>query len=390
MIGLGCCLALAVGVFLGMRVVAPPRADEHRPEFAFPFKMLLIVYVISIVLEGGLNTVARDYPSLRQIVTNFDEGRLAILYLLLRRFYRPVPQWGAIAGIVGFEVVLGISGFFAGFREPIVLAGLAMMEIFDRRNVRHWTAAAIVGVVALACGLLWMGIRVDYRRDYVQLDTFKADRSARLARIGDLASGFLNSDADGFVATVDAFVDRMWPIYYPALAVARVPATVPHSNGTILGAAVEHITMPRIFFPDKGQLTSDSEMVRRYSGVYVAGSESGTSIAFGYAAEAYIDFGTPWMFLPVLMFGAFMGMAYRMFGRLIKHRELLVAYVTVTFWFSLYLFERSWAVTLGEALGLIVYVGAPVVLLDRFLSSRQEQAVTDTAPLFPNSRHSEI
>jgi hypothetical protein len=390
MIGLGCCLALAIGIRTGLRLVKPPPAGEDRPEFAFPFKLLVIIYVVTIILEGSLNTAVREFPSLRQIVVNFDEARLAVLYLLLRRFYRPVPQWGRIAAVVGFEVILGISGFFAGFREPLVLTGLAMLEVFDHRNARHWAAAAAVGVVTVGFGLMWMGIRSEYRRDYVQMDNFKTDRGARIARIGDLASGFLRSDTEGFMGTVDNFVDRMWPIYYPALAVSRVPGTLPHTNGAIFSAAIKHITMPRVFFPDKGELSSDSEMVRKYSGVLVAGAETGTSIAFGYAAESYVDFGIPWMFLPVFGFAVVMGMVYRMVARTIKHRELLVAYSTVTFWFALYIFERSWVLTLGETLGLLVYVGTPIVLLDRFLLIRHERKQADHGLLFPQSGHAEI
>ena len=41
MIGLGCCLALAIGVFLGMRLLKRPSPSEHRPEFAFSFKLLV-------------------------------------------------------------------------------------------------------------------------------------------------------------------------------------------------------------------------------------------------------------------------------------------------------------------------------------------------------------
>jgi hypothetical protein len=385
MIGLGCCLALTVGVFLGRRLLKVDVASEERPEYAFSFKLVVITYAVTIVLEGSLNSIVSSYPSFRQIVANFDQARLAILYLLLRRFYRPVPRWGLIAGVVGLEVVLGITGFFAGFREPLVLAGLAMLEIFDRRNMRHWAAAALVGATAVGFGLVWMGIRTEYRHEYVEVDNFRTDRRARISRIGDLASGFFQSDATSLVYTVDSLVDRMWPIYYPALAVSRVPSMLPHTDGAILSAALQHITMPRVFFPEKGSLMSDSEMVRKYAGVMVAGAESGTSIAFGYAAESYIDFGLPWMFLPVFVFGTLMGLAYQLVRRLIRHRELLVAYSTVTFWFALYLFERSWVMTLGETVGLLVYVGVPLVLLDRALLDRHRREAEEQPLLFQES-----
>ena len=342
----------------------------------------MIIYVVTVIIKGGLNTVVREFPTLRQLVTNFDEARLAVLYLLLRRFYRPAPQWGFIAVVVGFEVTMGITDLCrlsraAGADRPGHARSLRLPQRPSIGGCRP------VAVVTVGFGLVWIGIRSDYRRQYVQMDNFRTDRGARIARIGNLASGFLGSDAEDFMATVDTFVDRMWPIYYPALAVSRVRAVLPHTDGAIFATAIRHITMPRIFFPDKDPLLSDSEMVRSSSGVLVAGDETGTTIALGYAAESYLDFGLPWMFLPVFGFALVMGVMYRVVARSIKHRELLVAYTTVTFWFALFLFERSWPTALGEALGLLVYVGGPMVLLDRLLLTGHVRDRADRALLFP-------
>ena len=92
-----------------------------------------------------------------------------------------------------------------------------------------------------------------------------------------------------------------------------------------------------------------------------------TSIAFGYSAESYIDFGVPLMFVPVFAFGLLIGVCYTVFRSLIWHRELFVSFATVSFWISVYLFERSWATMLGVDVGFMVYLGGPMVLLDRFL-----------------------
>ena len=129
---------------------------------------------------------------------------------------------------------------------------------------------------------------------------------------------------------------------------------------------------------------SDSDMVRKYAGVAVAGREHGTSIAFGYAGESYIDFGVPLMFAPVFAFGLFIGFCYALFRQLIWHRELFVAFGTVAFWLSVYLFERSWATMLGQSVGFMVYLGVPTVLLDRFMMVRvaAQKERKDTPLLF--------
>jgi hypothetical protein len=47
------------------------------------------------------------------------------------------------------------------------------------------------------------------------------------------------------------------------------------------------------------------------------------------------------------------------------YRELAVGFVSVVFWLSLYLFERSWIKTFGLTLTLTIYLGTVVWLLDR-------------------------
>jgi hypothetical protein len=97
-------------------------------------------------------------------------------------------------------------------------------------------------------------------------------------------------------------------------------------------------------------------------------------IPFGYAAESYLDFGLPWMFLRVLAYGLLMGAAYQMWLTVIKHRELAVSLVTVIFWMGLYIFERSWVKTLGSTITIMVYLGGFTYLLDQYLLMRRAQA----------------
>ncbi len=106
-------------------------------------------------------------------------------------------------------------------------------------------------------------------------------------------------------------------------------------------------------------------MVRKYAGVMVAGAESNTDIAFGYAAESYIDFGAPLMFVPVFIWALFIGYACAFISREYKHRDLSIAIVTVIGWMSLYLFERSWTKTIGLGGTLLIYAGGLCFILDR-------------------------
>jgi xanthosine utilization system XapX-like protein len=107
--------------------------------------------------------------------------------------------------------------------------------------------------------------------------------------------------------------------------------------------------------------------------VWVAGTDENTSIAFGYAAESYLDFGVPLMFLPSLVFGLAMGVLHATLMRQLRHRDIAIPLVTVIFWLGLYLFERSWIKTLGMTLTMTVYLGGVGYLIDQYLTGREQK-----------------
>lgn len=367
MIGLGCLLALLLGLTVGMRLIREPRPrGEGAPIYAFSWRTLITLYLASVAGTGTIQELAWQFPALTQGVLALTYGRFALLFLMFRRLSQPRLRAGWIAVLLAGEIALGFTGFFANFREPLMIAAIALTGAFARRRPTHWITLIILGVAMVLTGTLWMGIRGEYREDFGN-GVFAQSREERLERIAELSSKLFQGGLDELASSVDLFVDRLWVVYYPALAVSRVPSVLPYENGAILWGAVHHALTPRLLFPEKGSLTSDSEMVREYSGVWVAGPEEDTSIAFGYAAESYVDFGVPLMFLPIVIYGLFMGMAFQWWLRTIRIRELGVALVAVMFWLSLYLFERSWAKTLGGAGTLMIYLGGATYLVDRLV-----------------------
>jgi hypothetical protein len=370
-IGLGCLIALLLGLRLGMEVVRRLRQESDlRVIRAFGWHTLLTLYVVSVVATGTLQELAWEIPGLTQGIIALTYARLGFLFLIFRRLSQPTIRWAWIALFLAAEVGLGFTGYFAGFREPLMIAAVALAEAFDRRKAKHWVVIGILAVFMVLTGVLWMGVRGEYRQDF-ESEVFSRSREERLNRMAGLTAQWFRNTPEEIWDNVEALMDRLWVIYYPALAVSRVPASIPHEDGAILWAAVRHLLTPRLFFPDKPEVGSDSEFVREYSGVPVAGSESGTSIAFGYAGESYVDFGVPLMFLPILGYGLLMGVACMWLLGVIRHRELAIAAAAVICWQSLYLFERSWIKTLGGSATITIYLGGATLLLDRFLLWRR-------------------
>ncbi|MGH9346646.1 MAG: hypothetical protein ACRD26_05200 [Vicinamibacterales bacterium] len=373
LMGLGCVTALTLGVWFGMRLVRRRMSrPEYAPEELVGWRLLLMAYGGTLVTTGVLQELAWAYLPLTQAILAITFAHLAIVFLLLRRLTRPAIQGGGILMLLGFEVALGFTGYFSHFKEPLLLAAMAVLEVFDRRRTEHWVAAGALALTLSAASVMWMGVRTEYRRDFLD-DVFARSRSVRLQRMQALTGDWLANRDERVGEDMDLLMDRAWAIYYPALAVARVPAALPHTGGALVGGALYHIVTPRILFPDKPDLPSDSELVRKYAGVWVAGADEGTSIAFGYAAESYVDFGVPVMFVPVVLLGVFCGVMYEWFLRVLHHRELAVSLVTVVFWMNLYLFERSWARTLGLSITMMVYLGGLGFLIDRWLLMRHDR-----------------
>jgi len=370
LIGLACIALIVAGMVAGDALVASRMRQRPTREIALSWANLFIFYFTLLAFRGALRDYAWNLgPGFTQGVLAITYVRFALFYLILRRLVF-LRRWTAASAFVMLELALGMIGFFAELREPLFIAVVVVAEQFDYRRAAHWAAFAVVGTVMLVTGVVWIGIRSPLRAYAEELSTLSV--TERLAYTGNMVQQLLASNDESKMDAMDQFVDRMWDVYYPALALARVPSQVPHTNGTIMMAALQHVVTPRILVPDKQDVESDSLQVRRFAGVYVAGPEQGTTISFGYPIQSYIDYGMPWMFLPVFLFAVFMGAAYRFLLRIIVHREISVAVVTVIFWMSLYAANKSWPKLLGLAMTMLVYLGGFTFLIDRYLASSGE------------------
>jgi hypothetical protein len=129
-----------------------------------------------------------------------------------------------------------------------------------------------------------------------------------------------------------------------------------------------------MFFPNKGILPSESDKVRKYSGIWVAGRESKTSFAFGYSAEAYVDFGLPWMFAPILIFGALIGLGDRLMSSQLRNPNIRNGVRVVVLWSTMYLFEQSWVIMIGMGVGLFIMLLGSGMIFERALHLADDAA----------------
>jgi len=85
---------------------------------------------------------------------------------------------------------------------------------------------------------------------------------------------------------------------------------VPHENGSLTLDVISHIAMPRLLFPDKAALPSDTEFMKKYTGLNYNWDEN-VSISIGNLGELYIDFGMIGGLIAEFLIGAIIAFVYR-------------------------------------------------------------------------------
>ena len=379
-LAVGALMAIFLGFLIGDRWLSRNRKAVERVQINVTLKPVFAAYIVAVLSTDAMIRIAFQIPAFTQAIVAFSAAKAGLLYLILRRLFRE-QRYAMLLPLLAFETARGFTGFYSSFKEPLVLALIAATEVFQPKKVSQWALVTVLVASVLGMSVLWLGIRGAVREDIVTTTTQRSSVD-RLRFALQEAGTWWDSDTEYKMYDADALADRVWEIQYTALALDRVPKVIPHQEGAILSAAIQHILTPRFLNPNKPVLPSESDDVVRYSGVKVAGREEDTTIAFGYVIQSYIDFGIPGMFLPCFGFGLFMGLAYRWFMTTVRHQEILIALVAVAFWLNIMPYNISWAKMFGKALTSIVYVGAIGILLDRYLYAKRRR--DDAMPAAPH------
>lgn len=363
------------------RKIPPPPISSTLPPKPF---QLVVLYVASVATSGIVEQLAWSIPALTQAVLVVSLVRYMLLFMLIRRLIKPKLRLGWVGLILLAEVAVGFSGFLANFREPVFIIGIALLSGFERKKASHWIMVISLAFTAVAAAIAWTAIKPIIRPTFVR----NASTAERMGAALNVLAPTLDQSADGWKFQADKLVSRMWTMYFPARALERVPSIVPHENGRIIWSAISNILFPRMFFPQKADLPSDSDKVRKYSGIWVAGREMGTSYAFGYVAESYVDFGLPLMFVPIFAYGLGAGLVHRKLRRSIRHPEFRTAVMVVLFWLSLYLFEVSWVIMIGWAVTRFAILGVGTLVVDRWVLRRFRPRMRRATPRVAYARAS--
>ncbi|MGQ0456055.1 MAG: hypothetical protein ACT4OU_03215 [Hyphomicrobium sp.] len=305
-------LAGLVALSLGFKLaVSRSKFDvgQATAQFAqMPVIQAFYLYVAGSVVATFLLLLRNVTPGLAQPLLAAAEIKWVVFFVFACAALRQHQHLWLLAAVVAFEIVIGLSGYFSEFKEVLFVGFVAALTVQRKYSGRAICVLALLAAVGISLAVVWTTVKPAYR-EYLNEGTGRQivdrDVDERLETLGTIVA---SQDADTLARGAQALVDRLGYIDYFSYAIRFVPTFEPHANGAMWGAALSHILMPRILFPDKEALPNDSLVTMRYTGVRVHGVN--TSVSIGYMGETYIDFGVPGMFVPIFLLGGVYGLMY--------------------------------------------------------------------------------
>jgi hypothetical protein len=364
-LSIGAVLALAFGIRFAFTGASASQSTIIEAEAAqIDVRKVANVYFLSAAVSTFLGIFAWRLPSVSQPILAVASMKWATIFLLFYVVLQQRRGYGFLAACLGLEFALGTLGLFADFKCVFVV--LLVVAMSSTRALRGQRLAAILGCFAVlfVLGVVWTSIKTDYR-EFLN-EGAESDEAVpierKFSKLTDLVETVTWENlTDGF----DALILRVSYVNFFALTIENVPNRVPFENGELWKEAVIHVLTPRLLFPDKLAL-DDSERTRLYTGVNVAGAESGTSIGIGYVGESYVDFGEGLMFTPIFVMGIIYGLIDRLFISRARHKILGSAFAVAILLFNAYAIETSNIKLLG---GVIVSVLAGILIYKLFANT---------------------
>lgn len=306
-------LSLVVGMWstqLGTNASAA--TDLHReartwsPGSAFRF------CGITIVVATGFQLLAGSFGGLAQPALAASGIQWVGIFVLACVCMAQQRGYAYLAMVACLEVVQGFTGYFSGFR--IVFYVLLLGVFSARSKVRLGTIIAGLAVAGtlLLMGIWWSAIKGEYRDFLDQGSKQQVVLVSFEQQIAFLANKLREVDGQTIEYGFNRLAQRLGYVDYLAAVMRNVPSTLPYEDGGRMGEALAHVLQPRLLFPDKPPLPSDTEVLEKYAGFdFGASSGAGSSVSMGYLAELYVDFGRFGAAVGMFIIGLLVGKAFR-------------------------------------------------------------------------------
>lgn len=367
-------VVLSIGIRLGLRKLPPQGKRLGLGVADFSIGRAFWLYAAAAVFSSVVLAFAWSIGSLTQILLGVVDLKWSAFFILAYLVFQRREGYLFFATAFGIELVQGV-GYFSDFKTVFFVTLLAAFATRVRLSFGTILSGAAVLFLLLMMGSAWTVVKPEFR-SAISADTGAQStgesQGEMVSRLGGMLLSLTSAD---LVEGLHPFFQRVAYTDFFALTIDYVPAYKPYGRGELWGTAIKHVLQPRILFPDKPRLLSDSEVTMTYTGQYLASDAEGTSISIGYMGEAYADFGPVGMFGVVLLVGLGWGLIYAHFVRRAKVPLIGLSFALALL-LSAYIFEIA-SIKLVGGVGMKFLV---LALVYRFVEPRAAEWLRDGAP----------
>jgi hypothetical protein len=381
-VALGAVLCLAFGMSSGnagpsiwQPTLVQAEARKWSPKIAFVF--FLVTFALELLFKE-LSTISEG---VRQILLAGSNIQWIGVFLLTYVCLSQNRGFGYLFAAVGLELVVGFLGFFGGFRDVFFVLFVAVASARPRLQMRSIIPLIVAAAVALVLASFWSEVKTGYRAflnrgTYAQVVLVPVEE-----RLSYIAARAAAADADTLAKGFEKLVLRMGYVEFFGATLENVPARKPYENGAMTLAAISHIFLPRLFFPDKAALPPDTQITTEYTGLPLM-YRNDTSISIGYPGELYVDFGVTGLFICMAILGFAYGKATRIIQRSFK--SPLIGYgATIPLLMPGFLFETSLPKLLGGVATSFIFL----LLMSKFIMPYFEKMFSLNRAIEPIAGH---
>jgi hypothetical protein len=358
-------IALAAGIYLSTYKITAVETTNLRNEVKhFSEKKLFYLWIASSFFNSFVNGIMFLIMPLQQIFVGLLNIKMVIVAALMFVSFLNNKDKKYIYFVIIVEIVLGFTSYFSGFKSILFYLIIVTATLYPKLNFKvSLRYASAIGLI-LIFGLTWILVRVEYRSFLNQgtgMQVVTMPMGQRLEYLGKLISDI---DFANFGPGIEQTISRTSYSDFLAQVMDRVPAYNSYENGNLFLNTLQHIFMPRLFFPQKKSL-DDSEVTNIYTGRMYSGAAQGVSIGIGYMAYYYIDFGKYLMLIFIFLQGVLYGLVYKYFSKNVK-TKFLVYSITLPIMMSVYLYETSQPKLIGGIVSSFIILAISVKYLLKY------------------------
>jgi hypothetical protein len=356
---------------LGFYVVAKKAMRNFNEEkfelelFKYNPNKILNTYLLFTFLLTFLFSIRSVVPGLNTAIvaaTHLKWGLFVISFYYLRNY---PSLWRIFVLVILIEIILSLTSFFSDFKDYFIFAIISYVFLFSYFTRKSLAILFLLATVTVFFALVWTAIKFDYR-------SFLAggERSQQVVvSNSDALSEFTNLafslDNQNLIDSKVFLIDRISYIEFFSITLDVVPNQIEYQDGKIWQQAVQHVLMPRLFFPNK-PMVDDSDHTNKYTGLHLMG-DAQASHSIGYMTDFYIDYGPVLMHLGIFVLGMIMGFFYKYLLTKTKNEVWAIIY-TVPFYF----FTSAFSVNLLKVVSNLMVYMLFILLFGRLITKYVE------------------